>query len=288
MIKQIARLLTFFTAIGVFLFSCTGKLKHNEVALTFDSIKVEKTMHILGDTALPSCNIIVNYSFPVSKDSLLNDTLNYYLVQSCFGQEYVENNSYKTISPEDLVQQFVDKYIASYKNDVVPLYMEELKQQTKEEPLSMNWFNYYEEINGGVIFSNKDLIVYSNFASEYTGGAHGVYCTSYINFDMRLKRPLQLSDVFQDDYVEPVSNLIWMALMTKENVKTKNELEEMGYGSLGEIIPIENFYLTPDGITFHYNIYEIAPYAMGATSVTLPYSQLTRWLTNLPALQSLI
>lgn len=45
--------------------------------------------------------------------------------------------------------------------------------------------------------------------------------------------------------------------------KTRAELEDMGYGSTGEIAPTENFYLDKDGVTFYYNVYDITPYAMG-------------------------
>ena len=42
----------------------------------------------------------------------------------------------------------------------------------------------------------------------------------------------------------------------------------------GDLEPIENFYLDPTGITFYYNVYEIAPYVMGATKITLSYEDI--------------
>ena len=62
--------------------------------------------------------------------------------------------------------------------------------------------------------------------------------------------------------------------MADNNVSTRQELEDMGYATTGDLEPIENFYLDPTGITFYYNVYEIAPYVMGATKITLSYEDI--------------
>lgn len=74
--------------------------------------------------------------------------------------------------------------------------------------------------------------------------------------------------------------------MADNHVATHEELEDMGYTSTGELVPTENFCLNPDGITFHYNIYEIAPYVMGAIQITLPYDALSHLLNDETFLQN--
>ena len=39
-----------------------------------------------------------------------------------------------------------------------------------------------------------------------------------------------------------------------------------------------NFALTKDGIEFVYNTYEIGPYAVGASSFTIPYNEVVQYL----------
>ena len=63
-------------------------------------------------------------------------------------------------------------------------------------------------------------------------------------------------------------------LMDDVGAETIDELEEMGYGTMAEIIPTENFKLTPGGISFLYNIYEIAPYVLGPVEIDLTFDQL--------------
>ena len=59
-----------------------------------------------------------------------------------------------------------------------------------------------------------------------------------------------------------------------------SELEDMGYATTGDLEPIENFYLDPTGITFYYNVYEIAPYVMGATKITLSYEDIAHLMNG--------
>jgi hypothetical protein len=41
-----------------------------------------------------------------------------------------------------------------------------------------------------------------------------------------------------------------------------------------QIVPNNNFYITPEGIVYVYNPYDIAPYSMGQTSVLLTFEKL--------------
>ena len=77
-----------------------------------------------------------------------------------------------------------------------------------------------------------------------------------------------------------LTQLLWQQLIEENHVSTRQEIEDLGYGSTGELEPTENFYLTPKGITFYYNIYEIAPYVMGPTQITLPYESIQHLLND--------
>ena len=66
-----------------------------------------------------------------------------------------------------------------------------------------------------------------------------------------------------------------------------NALEDMGYASTGDIAPTENFYLSKEGITFYYNVYDITPYSMGPVKVTIPFSMMEHLLGSNPILGEL-
>ena len=60
--------------------------------------------------------------------------------------------------------------------------------------------------------------------------------------------------------------------MADNKVTTHEALEDMGYASTGDITPTENFYLSKEGVTFYYNVYDITPYSMGPVKVTIPFA----------------
>ena len=67
---------------------------------------------------------------------------------------------------------------------------------------------------------------------------------------------------------------------TKMSPTIRKELEDMGYVTVGELEPTDNFYLTENGISFFYNVYDIAPYAVGAIEISLPYEMLSHLLSD--------
>lgn len=68
--------------------------------------------------------------------------------------------------------------------------------------------------------------------------------------------------------------------MADNKVATRQELGDMGYVTTGDLTPTENFYLGKDGITFYYNVYDIAPYVMGPVKITLPYEMMQHLLSD--------
>jgi hypothetical protein len=75
--------------------------------------------------------------------------------------------------------------------------------------------------------------------------------------------------------------------MQEQKVNSREELENLGYGSTGEVAPTENFYLTKEGITFYYNVYDITPYAMGPVEIHLPYPVVAHLLGSSPVVKEL-
>lgn len=279
--KQYVSLLAVILAASGFLFSCGDKMKKDTGSLEFDSIQVNMTAHLFGDTAKPACNLLINFAYPSkSSDELLKDTLDKYFIAACFGDKYMGEK------PQEVVKQYTEAYISEYRRDLEPMYLEDEKDKENESSVGA-WYSYYKGIESHVQLYEKNLLVYRINYNEYTGGAHGIYMTTYLNFDLGLMRPLRLDDIFVGDYQEPLTDLIWNQLMADNGAKTRAELEDMGYGSTGEIAATENFYLNKDGVTFYYNVYDITPYAMGPVVVSLPFQMLEHMLGSNPVIGEL-
>lgn len=272
--KQTVSLLVLLLATSGFFFSCGNTMNKNTGALEFDSIQVNETAHLFGDTAKPACNLVINFTYATqSSDVKLKDSLNTFFLSACFGEKYL------TMKPEEAVKKYTEKYVSDYLKDLEPMYQKD--EQEKEDDATMEaWYSYYKGIEGHVQLYLKNLLIYRIDYNEYTGGAHGIYMATYLNMDLRTLSPIRLDDLFISDYNESLTDLLWNQLMADNKVTTRQELEDMGYATTGDLEPTENFYLSKEGITFYYNVYEIAPYVMGPIKITLPYDVMQHLLSD--------
>jgi len=272
--KQTVSLLAVLLAASAFFSSCGNTVNKNAGALEFDSIQVNETVYLFGDTAKPACNIVLNLAYVnQSTDVRLKDSLNTFFLSSCLGEKYM------TMTADEAAKRYKEQYISDYRKDLEPMYLKE-EQDLKEGEEIGTWYSYYKDIESRVQLYHQHLLVYRIDYHEYTGGAHGIYMSSFLNMDLRTLSPVRLEDLFVEDYEEELTELLWKQLMEDNHAQTRQEVEDMGYCSTGDLAPIENFYLGREGITFYYNVYEIAPYAMGPVKITLSYETLQHLLSD--------
>ena len=104
--KQTVSLLVLLLAASGFFFSCGNTVNKNAYALEFDSIQVNETVHLFGDTAKPACNLILNFAYASqSSDVRLKDSLNAFFLSACFGDKYM------AMTPEEAVKKYTEKYV---------------------------------------------------------------------------------------------------------------------------------------------------------------------------------
>lgn len=249
-------------------------MNKNANTLEFDSIRVNETAHLFGDTAKPACNLIIHFVYVTkSSDVKQKDSLNKILVSACLGEKY------QTMLPKEAIKSYTEKYISDYRKDLEPMYTKD--EQDKEDEASVQaWYSYCKGIESHIQLSSKNLLVYRVDYNEYTGGAHGIYNSTFLNVDLRRLCLVRLDDLFKSDHKEALTDLLWTQLMADNKVTTRQELEDMGYASTGDLEPTENFYLGQEGITFYYNVYDIAPYVMGPTKITLSYENIQPLLSD--------
>jgi hypothetical protein len=109
------------------------------------------------------------------------------------------------------------------------------------------------------------------------GGAHGLSTSNYLNFNIKNGKKITESDLFSDNYVTKLSELIKVRIVEQSFEDKSNEpilsLNDTDFW-VDAIKPNGNFYITDESINYVYNPYEIAPYYMGQTEVVLPFYRL--------------
>lgn len=268
---QFCQKLVAFFLISIVASSCiTGAKKTADNDITFDSISVDKTYHLLENPENPNCNLQINFTFPAQYDN--KDILK--KVQKQFVSSYF-GDSYETLSPEEATAKYTEDYLNSYK-ELTDEYKAELAK-ADDTPVGA-WFSYYEMSSDDIAYNKNDIISYTVNFENYTGGAHGAH--SFTNHVINLKtgNPITEEDIFVDGYQEDLAQILIDRIAKQNSLDDVKELENIGFFSIDEIFPNGNFLIDDNGITYTYNEYEIAAYVVGATNVHLPYEEIQHLL----------
>ena len=267
--------------IGILATGCdTGTKKASENSITFDSISVEKTYHLLDNPDNPNCNLEIKFVYPRKySDKEVLKNLQRQFVSSYFGENYEQ------LSPEEAVRKYTDDYLAAYK-DLEEDYKAEVAK-SDETPVG-SWFSYYEMSSDDIAFNQDDIISYTVSFENYTGGAHGAH--SYNNHVVNLKtgKPITEEEIFVDNYQDNLARILVDQIAKQNNVSDAKELENIGFFSVDEIFPNGNFLVDETGITYAFNEYEIAAYVVGGTNVHLPYKEIRYLLRDDSPISQLI
>ena len=267
MISKTLKVLFALSLLGVLCISCNSVSKsHPENKVDYDSISVEKTYHLLDNPDNPNCDLHIKFVYPSSvKDISLQD-IQQFFVTSYFG------DAYEKLSPEDAVKKYTQDYLNSYK-ELEADYKEELKRSEDGAPVS-SWFSYYELSSNEINFNQYGVISYTVNFENYTGGAHGSHAHNHFVLSAETGKQINEEDIFIENYEEALAEILVNQIAKENNAANPKELENMGFFSVEEIFPNNNFMIDNTGITYTFNEYEIAAYAVGAIEVHLPFEAL--------------
>lgn len=267
--------------LGLSMISCHSKNDGAEKSgLSFDSLKINKEVHLFNDTAKPACKFTLDMHYPAK----YADTVALSKIQEYFNTTYF-GESYAKLTPVVAAQKYTTSYLNNYKQ----LENEFTNGNSNSDESGNSWMNYVQSSDSRILYNSNDFLSYVVNTYTYEGGAHGMTSTVYQVIDLKLVVPLTLSDIFDDRNLDNVGEIIIETLAKNagdesdenkrksDNMKPLDFLEEIGY-FVTEIKPTENFYIDDKGITWLYNNYEIAPYAFGRPSAFIPYDQLSIYI----------
>ncbi|HJV78157.1 MAG TPA: RsiV family protein [Paludibacter sp.] len=247
-------------------FSCTHK-----------TIKTEekdfvKKYYLSKDTTKGALSIDFEVEIPVAfANKEVLKSVREVIITNLFGQEYVSHAN------DSIVQLFSNELVAEYKENNAPL-LDELDSTNRYS------FDNEHTLSGFSLLSDKKIYVYGIERYVNMGGAHGLETRNYYNFDLKTGSLITEKDLFKANYAPELIKLIKTRIVeeSKEYKDEKNSepilnLEDTDYW-IDSIKPNNNFYITDEGINYVFNPYEIAPYYLGQTEVTLPFNRLDRLL----------
>ena len=220
-----------------------------------------------SEPLMEGSEVALTYSYDIEyitggvSEEVMNKINNYIIRKEIL---YDENET-STNVPEACAS-WAQLHVESYKEDV-----EDFFDEYDEDESWM--FNWSFELNGNVVaaYPARNLQSYGIFSADYPGGAHGMYEESYTVFDMKTGDVVTEQDLFIDDCEEDLAVLI--------NESLYDDLDEESWDAIyEEPAPNGNFFVDETGVTWVFNPYEIAPYALGAIPVTVTWNNLKPYL----------
>jgi hypothetical protein len=140
--------------------------------------------------------------------------------------------------------------------------------------------SWYKDVKADVVFQNTHLVSIECLQSEYTGGAHGMNTRLLQTFHIKTGKPIELEDIISSGNKDKFLTIADSIFRHSKTLSSREDLNKTGYYFKSNKFELNaNFMFTNNGIEFHYNPYEIAPYVMGATTIVIPYECVRKLLT---------
>ena len=159
-----------------------------------------------------------------------------------------------------------------YRENLVDEYFTENGNPELEAPVK----TWNDEITGRFEPAWKDKLCYSLTYYAFRGGAHGLYTITYLVFDRKTGALLTEDDLFREGYREPVSALMRESI--RQSILDLEQPDMLEAIAFENVAPNGNFLPDEKGLSWLFQPYDIAPYAMGALSADVSWEQLKPYL----------
>lgn len=206
----------------------------------------------------PSCSFDLNVLMAHGADTLFADAFNADISEFLFDK--------RTTDVRGAMISFIDSVFKVFKED-----NDEQIRYASEEGYEPRDVDYEYIINTEIHYgNNKDIIGHFINMYQYTGGAHGGTFITCRNYRLADGSVVTLDNYFKPGYEKVLIPVLERKLLEYAECGSRDELDEHGYFSNEPMFVSENFEIRQDTIDFIYNQYDIAPYATGITTLSVP------------------
>ncbi|MCL1937069.1 MAG: RsiV family protein [Candidatus Azobacteroides sp.] len=257
----------------------TDKMNMKENPIHFDSIQVAETYYLFDDTTKAGCNIQISFTFPDSADNRLLKPIQNIFVEQFFG------DSFKNLSPEQAVLKYIKQYIEGFKS------VESLDHDTvandDEYYKDESGYSCYARLKDHILFNRSDFLSFTVELLSYEGGAHSSKSIYGYVIDLKTGELLQEEQFAGNEYYSRISEILIDSIVKSNEVEKPEDLENLGYNSLSDIHPNNNFTIDDKGITYYFNENEIGGTMLGLTQIFIPYEEFKLYLNEEAPLKTL-
>ncbi len=196
---------------------------------------------------------------------------------------YPTSSSHISLAVDDSVKKFIQKqFFGQFKPGQLPAGMLSQSEQ--------NFYNWFGELNSHwktnrklgfnleksdqvtVTFNSYNLLCLQYKKRGYSGRGNPIEHISYDMIDLRNGEKLTMKNIFKPEAKLPITKLINKKIRADNRLPDSASLKKAGF--FYNNIPIsKDISFSGNGIYLIYNVYDIAPPAMGMQKVFIPFSE---------------
>lgn len=239
----------------------------NVERLAFENVTVDTAVTVMNGADMLKATVHIQMMVAKGPGAeAVNDSL---FASELFIPEFLPKAS-NGMTPQQRLRAFAKAFLDGYQTECADL---------KKEGLLSSAFNYSYDLTSKVEDNEADsLACYEASAYVYMAGAHGSSMTVARNFNVFTGAMMGKAQLLKDGGEKAVAKLICQQLQKQMEVKSMEELKDMGVFFGEEPYVPRNFVVKPDSITFIYMQDEAAPHALGEMLVTLGKGDLSKYL----------
>jgi hypothetical protein len=268
------RNLVFFSILALVLVltvSCKKKTVKEEAQVHFESLAMNEKHHLNNDTNNPALNISLKLEYPAKfSDTIVLDKIRKDILTD-FLPDIDKNITDPKLAMSAYIKEYVNFFEKSEKGSI-----DAGKFDEDNQPEYAWWDNEKMVLR----YNDNNILSYTISSDRYTGGAHDG--KNFLNTSINLKTGERITeeDLFTEASRPLISEIILKKIMEMHQAEKPEDLEQIGFFDVTEIGMNKNFYITDKGITYTYNQYEIAAYAVGTIEVFLSYKDISGFLIS--------
>ena len=275
---------SFFTAVLVssLFFSCNQdkrSLFKADNGVEFDTINIEKKYFLDDNPENPSCNLKLTFVYP---ESIANFDAR--AARSVFLRTVIGPN-YDSLSAKEAVDRYIRNYIGNYRNDAgiyqINKPLQEHVGNRSDGPyvadeeldyLPEVFYSYYETLSDSIVYNQYGIISFQVRQVNNKGGRMSYETVRNYVLDLSSGELMTEGEIFSAGYDLALRPILQNSLLEANGVKSIQELEDLGFFGIDEIVPNKNFLITDKGITYTFNKGEYSAYQLQVPEVFIPYT----------------
>ncbi len=250
------------------MFSC-GKMKSGKTDDAKPAVIV-KTEQLSDNSSFAMsngerCTIVADATidYPVSAgEGVPMDSL-----QRLFAAYVLESGD--SLSLQDAMRQVVSNSMHQY-----DFMQEPVAKDEADESSDLATLKYATSTRVTPIYNRNGVVTFARVGVVKKNDKVTSVTHRYYNFDVETQTFIDVNRLFRDDAVADVCQLLRQQLLNQNNVSGNEQLNDLGYFNVENIMVTRNFYFDDKGVTWSYLPNELAVEAVGEPKITIPYADL--------------